>query len=182
MRLIAFNGQMGCGKSTAIASLETALGFPPTLVKFAGVLYEMQETLYKMIEPVYKRPPGFIKDRKLLQWLGTEWGRGLDQDLWVSIWINKVSTALERGEYVVCDDVRYDNEAEIVKSLGGTIIKITSNRAAERIDTSAGIKNHSSEGGINEKFIDFTIANDGSLQHYETSLADLYRKLDISGR
>lgn len=178
MRLIAFTGSMGTGKSTAVHLLEDTLREGVVLVKFASHLYEIQEYIYDKISPVYKRPPDFIKDRKLLQFIGTEFGRGLDQDLWVKLWKHEVDYLLDNTPLtVVCDDCRFDNEAEIVKSLGGIVIKITSNKSNDRIDTKAGIVAHASEAGISDKYVDYLIENNDTLESYKEKLCTLYSKL-----
>jgi dephospho-CoA kinase len=84
MKLIAFTGQMGSGKSTAVSTLREFADNPVHNIKFAQTLYDIQNYIYERIESVYKRPEDFIKDRKLLQWIGTEWGRGtISESLWV---------------------------------------------------------------------------------------------------
>lgn len=182
-RLIGFHGSMGAGKSTAIATLEGVLGFPPTLEKFAGMLYRMQDLLYAEIEAtgVYRRPPEFIKDRKLLQWLGTDWGREtLDQDIWVNIWKAKVEAALAAGHFVVCDDVRFDNEAALIRTYGGKVVKIIRPNAVAHAQGGAGIQGHKSEAGVSPRLIDGAVVNNGSLEEYKQRLADLYELLGIT--
>lgn len=160
--LITFTGAMGVGKSTAINYLHSRARRAKN-VKFAQSLYDIQEFIYDLISPVYQRPKTFIKDRKLLQWLGTDWGRDtISPTLWVDLWKANVEMAMggfSSNEVVTCDDVRFDNEAQAVRDMGGVVVRITSSRNGERIDTGAGIKNHASEAGISEKFVDFTIDN-----------------------
>lgn len=172
--IIAFTGSMGAGKSTAIKVLEQT-GYTTQLVKFAAPIYDIQEYIYKRIESVYTRPADFVKNRTLLQYIGTDFGRSLSQSLWVDIWMEEVDNALT--EIVVCDDCRFDNEAEAIKAMGGIIIKITSDKNVERITTANGIANHASEAGINPKFVDYTIENNGTLEEYENKLKSLYEKL-----
>lgn len=181
MDLIAFNGGMGCGKSTAIEALREAMLAAGdtrkiTLVKFAAPLYDIQEYVYKRIESVYKRPPNFIKDRKLLQWVGTDWGRSLDVNLWADIWQAEVKAAIARGELAVCDDVRFDNEAVLVKSLGGVIVKVSRNNGADHAHGGKGIANHASEAGIKPDYVDYIVENNSSLEDYKSALAYLYRR------
>lgn len=178
MRLIAFNGGYGSGKSTAIRILKEE--YSPfkitTTVKFAEVLYEMQEVLYKMIEPVYYRPDDFIKDRKLLQFLGTEFGRSLDKNLWVKLWIDKVKS-FPNHYTIVCDDCRFDNEAEAVKALGGVIIRIDRPDNGAHAQGGTGITNHASEQGINPALIDYTIVNNGTLEEFKDSLCKVLEQI-----
>lgn len=181
MNLIGFNGRMGSGKSTAIQALKYATEgvCQVHLVKFAQPLYDLQEAAYKRIESVYKRPESFIKDRKLLQWLGTEWGRdGISKTLWVDIWTAEVRrlNAAHPNDLIVCDDARFDNEAETIRSLGGLVVSINCNRTDERIDTKAGIVSHSSEAGINASLVDYTINNDGTREEFTQTVIDLYNK------
>jgi hypothetical protein len=181
MELIGFNGKMGVGKSTAIQALKDLLlaNSPVKLVKFAQPLYDMQEFIYRRIASVVQRDASFTKDRKLLQWLGTEWGRGtISQSIWVDLWKHEVENCSAKT-IVVCDDVRFDNEAETVKSLGGKIIEITSNQTQNRIDTKSGIVQHSSEAGIDPKLIDFTVENNGTRLQYLDQLTTLYKELGL---
>jgi hypothetical protein len=180
MRLIGFHGGMGCGKSTAIESLKSHLGYAPTLIKFAGPLYEMQEFIYNRIAKVYQRPATFVKDRKLLQWLGTDWGREtISENVWVDIWQADVKDAMARGEFVVCDDVRFDNEAQLVRKLGGIVVRIDRLNNQAHAHGGTGIKNHASEAGINADLIDATVFNHGTKEDYQNSLTTLYRVQSI---
>lgn len=158
--IIGFTGKMGSGKSTAIAMVEEIAKVPSINVKFAQPLYDIQEAAYSIIEGAYTRPETFVKDRKLLQWIGTEWGRGLSEDLWVNLWQSTVQNILEYVPQgvITCDDVRFDNEAEKIKSMGGIIIKIQRSEATP--DAPNGIAGHASEKGVSDSLVDFVINND----------------------
>lgn len=176
--IIAFNGNMGVGKSTAINVLKDDLALKTVVIKFAQPIYDMQEMIYRRISPVYDRPADFIKDRKLLQWLGTDWGRStISESLWVDIWKSSAAKAIAAGYTVICDDVRFDNEAETIKSLNGTIINIVSNKSHDRINVNAGLKNHPSESGINEDFIDYRVENNGTLEDFSRVLNKIYKQI-----
>lgn len=186
MKLIAFTGKMGVGKSTAIQAIKDLQHHPIVIRKFAEPLYEIQAMIYDKIKDVYPQPKDFTKDRFLLQFLGTEWGRQKISDtLWIDLWkseLEKYSRAtnnLEVEPIFVCDDLRYDNEAEAVKSLGGHVIQIVSTSADKRINTKDGIKNHISENGVDLKFIDFIIENNGSIEDLEGSLCALNDRVHI---
>lgn len=173
LKLIAFNGGMGTGKTTAIQSIRELSWIKVTNVKFAQPLYDMQEAIYERIASVYDRPLNFIKDRKLLQWLGTEWGReSISQTLWVDLWKAKVMEVYNENpsKIIVCDDVRFDNEADAVRSLGGHVIKIISDKSFFRIDTTSGITGHKSEQGLDFKNIDYIIENNGTIEDLKASL------------
>lgn len=178
--IIGFTGEMGSGKSTVIRMLaKFTLPHIPHLVKFADPLYSIQEFIYSTISPVYRRPESFIKDRKLLQWIGTEWGReSISETLWVDLWKAKAAKLIANGStIVVSDDVRFSNEAEAVKAAGGFVVKILSSENSKRIDTTSGLVHHKSEAGIDHKFIDYFIDNNGTLEHLETQVASLVAEL-----
>jgi len=181
MKLIGFNGKMGVGKSTAVACLREASLNSVRLVKFAQPLYDMQEYIYRRIQGTYRRPDGFTKDRKLLQWIGTEWGRdSISPTLWVDIWKKEVEyQQLNQNNIVICDDVRFDNEAEAIKAMGGIVINISANNTEKRIDTKSGIVQHSSEAGIKPELIDCRIDNNGSLSEFLKKLTDAYKEFGI---
>lgn len=175
--LIGFNGRMGVGKSTAIQMLKEISGRDLVNVKFAQPLYDIQEFIYGRIGPVYQRPPEFLKDRKLLQWLGTDWGRAtISESIWVDLWRAEVQRLLasQPTAIIVCDDVRFNNEGSILRELGGKVVQIVSSRGQER--TVAGIANHASEAGIAPELIDYIVENDGSPEEFKNSLTYLYRR------
>ena len=59
--------------------------------------------------------------RRLLQRLGTEAGRQvLGEDVWVNAWVERATW----HQCVVTTDVRFDNEVNAVRSLGGIIVRV----------------------------------------------------------
>lgn len=163
-KIIGFAGGMGAGKSTAISLIKQMYKYSVVNVKFAQPLYDIQEVIYRRISGVYERPAGFVKDRKLLQWLGTDWGRDtISPTLWVDLWRDQVEKVkrLQFPQVIVCDDVRLDNEAEAIKAAGGIVVRIT--RPNPEAEGGAGIKNHASESGINKSLIDFEIENNDTI-------------------
>lgn len=184
-KIIGFTGRMGSGKSTLIKCLKDVQNKDLELFKFAQPLYDMQEAVYEIIKKGYVRPKDFLKDRKLLQFLGTEWGRDtLKETLWSDIWKKSVlefidlhPTAGKKEFLIVTDDIRFDTEAELVKSMGGIVIEVTSNKTSERIDTSNS--SHKSESGIDRKYVDAIIENNGTIQDLRDSLLTLNTIVDL---
>lgn len=181
--IIALSGPMGSGKSTAVETLkfmqrDLQSNVKIKVIKFAQPLYDMQEMIYRRIENVYKRPENFIKDRKLLQWLGTDWGRAtVGESVWVDLWTKEVNQALADGYLVICDDCRFDNEALAVQNAGGYIVKIKSSYCEYRADNPNGLANHPSEAGINDVYADVIIENNSTLDEYDNKLRQLFKKL-----
>jgi len=99
--------------------------------------------------------------RQLLQTLGTEWGRQcVHPDLWLMCWKKRI----EAYENVVVDDVRFPNEADLVRSLGGSMWLV-------QRETSAQLSGHSSEGSLNAyPYFDQIVKNRGSLDELTLTL------------
>lgn len=162
-RLIAFTGKAGAGKDTAASKLIEA-GF--VRVAFADPLKEMLAAMLnvsrdKLEDRTYKDAPlsalGIEKTpRQLLQTLGTDWGRKLvDDGLWVNLAKGRVTGALKAGHDVVITDCRFGNEAGIVRSLGGLVVRI------QRAVTAA-VPAHESENGVDNALCDIVINNNNS--------------------
>lgn len=100
--IIAISGKMGSGKSTLSDSIEKELEGVYRL-KFAKVIYEMHDSILNILSKYYEAPK---LDKRLLQLLGTEWGREMDNDIWVSCF----KTEAARHQMVLCDDLRFKNE------------------------------------------------------------------------
>ena len=180
--IIGLNGKMGVGKTEAVEIIRRIHKDKEfEVVKFAQPLYDMQEFIYRRIKTVYARPDDFTKDRKLLQWLGTEWGRGtISENIWIDLWREEVEFTRSNGTHVINDDTRFDNEAETIRALGGKVIQITSNRSADRINTTSGIVDHSSEAGLTPGLVDAIITNNGTLDEFEEQLKFALRNLGLN--
>lgn len=94
--------------------------------------------------------------REMMQTLGTDWGRELvNPKLWVTLANQKLLTY---GPGMVISDVRFDNEAEWIRSLGGLVIHV------HRDINDFKIAEHSSENGVIVLDTDVTILNSGTLE------------------
>ena len=113
-----------------------------------------------------------FETRRLLQLCGTEEGRNkYGFDIWVKTMLNWVKVLSSRGvERFIISDVRFENEIEWIKSLGGIIIKIEApERYKQRLINETNgdeekmkeIMNHYSEINIDKiKNYDILIHND----------------------
>lgn len=96
----------------------------------------------------------FPEIRRLLQVLGTEVGRQMiDEDVWVTM----TTQDLKPTDDVVFADVRFPNEAQAIKDLGGQIWRVN------RPGTHA-INAHASESAMDNWPFDAIITNDGTLE------------------
>ncbi len=96
--------------------------------------------------------------RQAMQSIGTQWGREMiHPDIWVSIAARRLDVAKAEGKSVVLDDCRFDNEAEVWRAAGGTVIEITRPGLAYN-------NGHASEAGISRHLISTTLKNDGTAE------------------
>ena len=161
-KLIALTGPAGSGKTTAAEALMEQ-GW--TRVKFAATLKNMARCMGLTddhIEGHLKEEPvewlGGRTPRYVMQSLGTEWGRRMiHPQVWVWITQREILSNLAHGRHVVVDDCRFDNEAAMIRQLGGKIV---------RLEGRGGIAGgHESEKGVSEW--DMTIRNDEPLAAFK---------------
>lgn len=101
--------------------------------------------------------------RWMLQSIGTQWGRNLiDRDLWTKLAERKALANLPIAP-VIFDDMRFPNEFEMIKRLGGKTIRVI-RHGPPRGDTSTG------EGLLDNHEFDYTINNAGSLADLEAAV------------
>ena len=92
--------------------------------------------------------------REAMQTLGTEWGRAhMTNNIWVNLWKQEAG----RHQNVICDDVRFANEVQAVRDLGGINIRIE-NEGVENKDY------HESERNVLTLDVDCVIINSGTLK------------------
>ena len=107
-----------------------------------------------------------ISGREYLQFYGTEAHRDIfDTDFWVNNTLNKIcrieqNISLEdwKNRIDLITDVRFPNEAEEIRDLGGKILKVRRDEVEQSGDT------HASEKPLPDELIDRTILNNGTLE------------------
>lgn len=176
MELIGLSGYARSGKDEAAKVLVDKYEF--TRVAFADKLREVLYALNPVItiKPYHNwgvDPPNgytrvFLKEvidvygwdsyketefgdeiRRLLQRLGTEAGKELLGD---SIWVDAALTGHPADAKIVVTDVRFPNEAERIKSLGGIVVRV--NRPGVKAANA-----HSSEVALDDWAFDYTLEN-----------------------
>ena len=166
IKLVALTGAAGSGKSTVAKYLSEGRhshygsNVPFVRTKFSGTLKKMlmqiPNVTIDMIEGELKEEPqelfGGKTPREVMQTLGTEWGR---DSVYSKIWLDSWERSICDLTYVVVEDLRYLNEAELVKNRGGEIWRI------KRPDYQCN--GHISETEMKGIEPDLTISNSGSL-------------------
>jgi len=138
-KLIGICGAAGVGKSTASDALINLTFMATEVIPFAGPLKDLAVEFFGW---------DGVKDargRKLLQTLGTDVGREWDPDFWVSKWKKAVEASL--ASIIIADDVRFQNEVNAIRDMGGTVVRLRNERG-QRLDHSSE-RVHELRGVIN---------------------------------
>lgn len=174
--LIGITGRAGAGKDTFADHLclnygFEAMAFADPLKGAASIMFDVpvhyfyDRDLKEEIIPEWGMSP-----RHMAQRLGTEAVRNtFGPDFWIKRWLQGYR-AMPISLDVVVTDVRFNNEAQAIRDLGGVIVQIKRPGESE-LDTSAMA--HASETGIGYfSSHDKIIVNDGTI-------ADLHAKVSV---
>lgn len=160
---IAIGGKMGTGKSSLADFLVKCFQFKK--YSFAAKLKKLASDLFDME----------IKDRELLQILGTK-VREVETDAWINYVIKQIE--VEDPLRAVIDDMRYLNEAEILRKKGFELIKLHTPKSTVAKRGITGFSDHAlqhpSEVEIDAIDADVIIDTSGTLeQAYEIMMGIL---------
>ena len=109
--------------------------------------------------------------RVFLQRFGTEMAReAFGYNFWIEQWQRSYFELRAMGHNVVVTDVRFENEATMLRSLQGVIVEIT--RPGLESD------GHVSEDPLPRSLVDAQIANNGSIEALSVDVYDLYKALE----
>lgn len=169
--LIGLTGYAGSGKDTFAKVLVEKYGY--TRIAFADPIREL---LYKLNPIINGLPYGGTRSlselvdsvgwdeakkepevRRLLQDLGVGAREVIDSELWVSTAFKKTG---EPGKRYVITDVRFTNEADLVKQLGGQVWRV------KRVDVNA-VNGHISENEMDGYKVDQIFLNNGTIDELE---------------
>ncbi len=153
--VVGLCGKAGAGKSFLAHQMVMHGGF--CVRSFAAPLKKALKAMgvppHFLDEPLLKKHSvplfGGKSARELMQTLGTEWGRRMvSENLWVDLAEVAVSNMVTP---VVFDDLRFENEARMVRNLGGVVVEVTGSIPATSGAT-GGIEGHESEAGVEADF------------------------------
>lgn len=161
-KLIGLHGPARSGKDTVGGMLKDA--FDVKTVFFAE---PMKEGLRTMMGLTDDQLYGTLKEttldwlgkspRQMLQTLGTDWGRELvNQDIWLILARRKIESLMDSGFHVAVTDVRFENEATMIRKMGGKVWHI-------RRENAQKVNAHESEAGLFVQHSDIIIDNNSTL-------------------
>jgi len=171
MNIFGITGLARSGKNTTAEYLASKYSLP--ILSFADPLKEAAVSLFGITEDMaygfydYDReqivPEWGISVREMLQRLGTECMR---KEFGEDFWLRRAEQTIKHPVYkngFILSDIRFDNEAEWIKSKGGTILSIERNLSKQH--------GHVSEDRINVDLLDYIIPN-------TNTIPVLYHRLD----
>ena len=133
------------------------------------------DTVMEMIEGSLKDidsvGPG-ISPRRIMQTLGTEWGRDLiHKDIWAECAKQQALKIAHSGRSVVIDDLRFPNEYATLRSIGATLVRI--NRPnAQATAVTAGY-----EGQLDGFEFDYVLDNVSTLENFHFNITKMMREI-----
>jgi hypothetical protein len=166
--IIGFTGKAGAGKDTAAMALGEEFkrfAFADELKKTVNGIFNWNERhssgdLKEVVDEFWGFSP-----RRAYQLFGTEFGRALDNDLW----IKKAELSIDKTNDYMITDVRFENEADFVRR-NGILIHIVG-----RCTTCVEV--HKSEKGVifRPDLGDFFIVNNSTIKHLHSRVLDITR-------
>jgi len=184
-KLIGIHGPLNGGKDTVanyISAMDKTISGPPRWKRYAfanpvkracQIMFgfsdeQLEDRILKEAEDEFWG--GGLTPRRMFQLLGTEFGRQMVRD---DIWIRRAELEVKKnaaeGFKTIITDVRFQNEADWVRSQPDSILIyiIVPNLVRDEK------YQHASEAGITHEDSDFVILNDKTL-----GINNLYNKID----
>lgn len=178
--LIGLTGYAQSGKDTIASILVEKYGY--TRIAFAD---KIRDFLYGINPMVACSPTGYLQDlvnlvgwneakqepqvRRLLQDLGISARELIDENIWVTSALGKINV----GERVVVTDVRFENEAMMIKLMGGQLWRV------KRVGVGP-VNDHVSESELDGYKVDQIFVNNGSIEDLtmliQTRMRDAFSK------
>ena len=165
--VIGLTGYAQSGKDTLASILVEKYGY--SRVAFAD---KIRDFLYGINPMVACSPTGYLRDlvnlvgwdkakqepqvRRLLQDLGISARELIDENIWVTTALRHVG----KDERVVVTDVRFENEAMMIKLMGGQLWRV-------RRPGVEAVNSHVSETQLDGYKVDQIFVNSGSIQDLE---------------
>jgi hypothetical protein len=144
IKLIGISGKANVGKDY-VASILKSWGWTP----FSFALHLKMDAVGKgecSYEEVMVTKPPHVRHR--LQLKGTEEGRMVyGEDIWIKTldaWLTYFSKEWQKNLFVI-PDIRFENEAEFIKSRGGILIRVVSDNRLANSKLTDEQKGHTSE-------------------------------------
>lgn len=172
-RIIGLSGYARSGKNTVADILSSLYGYEQRafadrlkgfVFQINGLVFNQEHGVHRVQEAVGFYGADAAKEkapeyRRLLQEVGTKSREFFGAD----VWVNSCFGTMEVGHPYVITDVRFKNEAERIRSVGGAVFRVDRPGVGP-------INDHVSEIEMDDWPFDATIENDGSLLDLQGSV------------
>ena len=162
--IIGVSGKKRSGKDTVYSLIKKSTGNFALRAAFGDqIKEEVADVTGVDVDHIEEHKERF---RPMLQWWGADFRRHYKgESYWLDKMLDKMQTISDR-EVLVITDVRYPNEAELVKKAGGLMI---------RVDRETGQEDpHSSENLLDDfEGFDYRLTNNGTLKDLEAKVAKI---------
>jgi hypothetical protein len=186
MKVIGLTGKAGSGKDTVARLIYNTIEqcdldeeWYLEMVRDSSNVLSLAYPIYSMVGVLIQADPLWLiknKDfvfhglpvRKWLQKLGTEFGRNIiNENIWIDLLDERIKQCIAKSNpsIIIIPDVRFDNEADYIRSeLGGEIWHIYRESMESVID------DHVSESGITVMALDNVVFNTSTIEILETNI------------
>lgn len=163
---IAFIGKARSGKDTSFSIISDLINNAINL-KFADPIYDILHYAQKMCDfPIEK-------DRQFLQYIGTEWARNKNENIWVDLMEKNINNNKDKS--IIITDCRFKNEVNFLIKNNFVIIKLI--RMEAKIESG---ETHQSENDLNDFYnYDYDIYNNSSLDYLTENLIRILKNIFI---
>lgn len=167
-RLIGLSGYARSGKDTVAEILGSLYGYERRAFadRLKGFVYQVNPMLHveTRVQDIvnskdWEHAKTYNEGRRLLIEIGNKAREFFGED----VWVNALFSTMSVDQHYVISDVRYPNEAERIKSMGGVVLRVTRPGVGPVAD-------HISETGLDDYPFDAVIENDGSLLDLQGSV------------
>lgn len=134
-KIILICGPQGAGKTTLAKEIAKLSRVRAVGLKFADPLYLLHERIWKTMEDYGLNKANYLKssiDGRLLQLLGSQWGRAMDPEIWVKIMQERVSF-YPSDTIIVIDDCRFENELRAFPEESTVRVKLVASEAVRKL-------------------------------------------------
>jgi hypothetical protein len=175
--IIGLSGYAQSGKDTIAEMLTMNYGFKrlafadnirKAIIKLNPILNDGSRISESVKKIGWEPTKAISETRRLLQVFGTEIGREMFGE---DFWVKQVLKQIEEDEiydHFVITDVRFPNEANLIKLKGGEVWRV--NRGANK-----PINSHASESAMDDYKFDRIISNESTIQSLESEVFKLMR-------
>lgn len=174
--IIAFTGKKGHGKDTAAEFLIKNYQF--VKIGFADPVRKLCQQIYFLTDEEISDPT--LKETKLTRWPYksprhlmqelAQFFRDKYPEVWVVNWARRAEQALIEGAHnIVCTDLRYLNEEEMLKGSGALIVRVINPRVLPN-----EYSQHKSETEMDQIYPWWQICNDSDIPALHKHVREMY--------